>query len=348
MPRANSPMPTGRSTGFSASKACLGGRPENLRAPAFPTYRFRIGMSEHPVTIGFIGLGNIGLPLALRLGQAGGFRVIGHDRAASRVGRMTEAGGQFEAAATVEQLVEASQCVMTCLPSADAVREVYCGQAGLAAALKPGQATIDFSTAPPELAIEVGGQVAARGGKHFEMPVVGSVHDAAEGKLHLLLSAEGVQTRSDLSPLLARIVSVLGSGLTIAGAPGSASRFKIIQNGLGLVQLNAIAEAIGVCTAAGLSAKSFTEFVAAAPGMANTPLFRRVAPAMVEPERAENDARLAIAAKDAHLYQAVAARSGARAGLSALSSALFAEAEEAGLSNEDFTQICRVFLPQGH
>ncbi|MDW6021623.1 NAD(P)-dependent oxidoreductase [Mesorhizobium sp. BAC0120] len=305
-------------------------------------------MTEHLTKIGFIGLGSMGLALALRLEQSGKFRVVGYDRDQDRMKRLAATEGRFELASSIDIAANDSRCVMTCLPSAEAVHEVYCGPGGLADRLIPGQTTIDFSTVPPELAVETGKRVAAAGGAHFEMPVVGSIRDAAEGKLHMLLSATDVAQKDDLPDLIAEVVSLLASAFTIAGPPGAASRFKIIQNGLGLVQLNAIAEAIGICEASGLSSKAFVDFVSAAPGMANTPLFRNTAPLMIAPAGEELTARLAIAAKDSHLYNIIAKQSGARSNFSSLSSALFAEAEASGLSNADFTQVCRLFSVGRH
>lgn len=300
-------------------------------------------MNNYNSTIGFIGLGSMGLVLAQRLGTQG-FAVIGFDRDPARAERLREGQGHFETAVSAADVVRRSPCIMTCLPSAEAVQEVYGAAGGIAEHLRPGQTTIDFSTVPPDLAIETGRRVAAAGGRHVEMPVVGTVQHAADGMLHLLVSADGVAGTADLPDLVARVISAIGSSSTLVGPPGGASLFKIIQSGLGLVQLNAIAEAIGACSAAGLSPWAFVEFVTAAPGMANTPLFRRTAHLMIAPEVTEVTARLAIAAKDAQLYHKVARQSGARSDLSSTSAALFVEAEARGLADADFTRIAEIFL----
>jgi len=296
--------------------------------------------SNNDITIGCIGLGSMGLVLAQRLG-AQNFAVLGFDRDGARAERLVEGEGHFAAAVSVADVVGRSQCIMTCLPSAEAVQEVY---GDVAAHLRPGQTTIDVSTVPPDLAIETGRRVAVTGSRHVEMPVVGTVQHAADGALHLLVSADGVAGTAELPDTVARVIAAIGKSHTFVGPPGGASLFKIIQNGLGLVQLNAIAEAIGACSAAGLSPQAFVDFVAAAPGMANSPLFHRTAHLMIAPETAAVTARLAIAAKDAQLYANVTKHAGARSDLAGISAALFAEAEARGLSNADFTRIAEIFL----
>jgi 3-hydroxyisobutyrate dehydrogenase-like beta-hydroxyacid dehydrogenase len=291
-------------------------------------------------TIGFIGLGSMGSVLAQRLVQQG-FTVTGSDRDPARADHLRNGKGHFTAANSVADLAAHSRCIITCLPSADAVQEVY---ADLAAHLRPGHVTIDVSTVPPELAIETSRRVAANGGRHVEMPVVGTVQHAADGTLHLLISANGVTAPSDLPEPVAPIIAAISQSQTFAGPPGAASLFKIIQNGLGLVQLNAIAEAIGVCAAAGLSPQAFVDFVRAAPGMANSTLFHRTAHLMIAPEGADISARLAIAAKDAALYGKVATHHGARSDLCGVSAALLGEAEARGLADTDFTRVAEIFL----
>jgi 3-hydroxyisobutyrate dehydrogenase-like beta-hydroxyacid dehydrogenase len=297
-------------------------------------------MSNDDTSIGFIGLGSMGLALAERLVRQG-FVVTGFDRDPARAKRLHGGEGNTAAADSLGDVVARSRCIITCLPSADAVQQVY---DGLAAILRPGQLTIDVSTVPPELAIATSRRVSARGGRHVEMPVVGTVQHAADGALHLLISADGVGGTVDLPGPVTQVMAAISRSQTFAGPPGGASLFKIIQNGLGLVQLNAIAEAIGVCAAAGLSPQAFVDFVATAPGMANSVLFHRTAHLMIAPEVTDVTARLAIAAKDAELYGEVARHHGARSDLCGVSAALLDEAAARGLADADFTRVAEIFL----
>ena len=142
--------------------------------------------------------------------------------------------------------------------------------------------------------------------------------------------------------LIVAMVGLLAAQVYGAGAPGQASTIKALQNALGLIQLNAIAEVLSVCHAAGVDPKAFCEFVVAAPGMSNSPLFRRVAPEMVGISKVFTS-RLAIAQKDAAIGEQIATTAEARHDMLKLSRSLFDEADAKGLADADFTRIIEIF-----
>ena len=299
--------------------------------------------APEPLRIGVVGLGSMGAAVACRLGEDAAFRVIGHDVAPARMARLVELTPSAKAVASLADLVAACDAVVTCLPAGDAVQAVYLGADGICARLRVGQASIDLSTVAPQKARLIAEAVADVGGLHVEAPVIGSVEDGAQGRLHVIISARGVTATVDLPVPVLRILQRIGARIAVAGPPGAASLVKVVQNGLGLVQLVAIAEALGVCAAAGLDRGLFAGIVGSAPGMANSPLFRRVAPAMIDPAREEGSARLAIAAKDARLFTSVAREARARAPLAATAALAFAEAEDSGLAEADFTRVADLF-----
>ena len=300
------------------------------------------GAEPGHVRVGCIGLGKMGLPVARRLAEASELRVAGFDADPTRAAYLVEVAPAARAVASLSEIAAWGDVVVTCLPSGEAVRTAYLGPDGLCAALSAGRASIDLSTVAPQIALEIGRAVAEAGGRHVEAPVIGAPEDGARGTLHVLVSADGVATREDLPGPVAKVLARIGE-ITIAGPPGAASLVKVVQNGLGLVHLVAIAEALGVCAAAGLLPRAFAEIVLAAPGMANSPLFRRVAPAMIDSGLEERSSRLAIAAKDVGLFAAVAEGCGARAPLADIAARIFAEAEAAGLADADFTRVADLF-----
>jgi 2-hydroxy-3-oxopropionate reductase len=115
-----------------------------------------------------------------------------------------------------------------------------------------------------------------------------------------------------------------------------------VQNGLGLVQLAGIAEALGILAKAGADLEAFCEVVAAGHGMADTPLFRAKAPMMVA-RATEARGKLRIGAKDIGLAVALAREVGVEAPLFERAARLFAAAIAEGLGEGDIAGVARAF-----
>ena len=286
-----------------------------------------------PERTGFIGLGAMGMPMARRLAGAG-HRLLVYDRDPAL---NAEAGAQdgIEAADGVAAVAAGCALLLTCLPNPGAVEAVYeeiAGARGSGDRLLAG----DCSTIGPSLAIRLHQQLAASGVGYVECPMLGGAGEAASGQLFFIVSGSD----DDLPPLLP-LLAVLGRGHRCVGPPGNASRFKVVQNGLGLVQLAGIAEALAILARAGADLGAFCEVVAAGHGMADSPLFRAKAPLMLAAEPAAKG-RLRIGAKDIGLAAALARELGVEAPLFERADALFAEAVAQGLSEADIAAVARV------
>ena len=130
--------------------------------------------------VGFIGLGSLGEPLAERV-LAGGFPLVVHDRDAAAVARLVAAGAT--AGARPRAVAAACDCVITCLPSPGAVREVVAGSDGIVEGLRRGGTWIEMSTNDPHELQRLAALAAGRGIATLECPVTGGVHTAAAGEI---------------------------------------------------------------------------------------------------------------------------------------------------------------------
>jgi 3-hydroxyisobutyrate dehydrogenase len=280
-----------------------------------------------PETLGMIGLGAMGLPLAHRLAQAG-FRLLVHDIDPGVVAMAVE-GGTMTAAASVAEVAEGVEILVTCLPDHEAVDAVY-------AQITPrGLHCCDCSTVWPGHAMRLHAELDACGITYTECPMIGNAAQAASGDLYLLVSGN-----EDAVAELRPVLEAIGRAHRFLGGPGTASRFKIVQDGLGLVQAAAIAEALGILAAAGDDLDAFCEIVRDGQGMAGSPLFNALAPLMLQPAP-EPTGRLRIGAKDIDLAAALAAELGFAAPHFADAKALFDAAIAAGLGESDLSSIAR-------
>jgi 3-hydroxyisobutyrate dehydrogenase-like beta-hydroxyacid dehydrogenase len=277
--------------------------------------------------IGFVGLGAMGLPMARRLGRAG-FRLAVYDRSRAAVDAVLDAGA-IEAAAGPRAVAAASDILITCLPHPAIVEQVY------TEVDKRGLLACDCSTVGPGLAVELNRRLAERGVQYVECPMLGAPEQAASGELFLVLSGDPTAVVR-LEPLL----GVVGRGHRHVGGPGRASLMKVVQNGLGLVQAVAIAEALSILAKAGVDLKAWCEIVSEGHGMADTPLFRAKAPAMLEPDPAVK-ATLRIGAKDIRLACDLAKELGVGAPLLEDTAAILQSAMALGLGEADLAALAR-------
>src|SRR5947207_259075 len=161
-------------------------------------------------TIGFIGLGNMGAPMAANLLKAG-HQVIGYDLVASARAALEERGGR--AATSAAEAAAAGEIVITMLPAGPQVREVYLGPDGIIARAKPDALLIDCST----IDVETARAVAANAGESqllmLDAPVSGGVIGAAPGTR----SGPGGALESRLRPGLYRRQHAEGSAAGAAG-----------------------------------------------------------------------------------------------------------------------------------
>jgi len=278
-------------------------------------------------SIGFIGLGAMGLPVARRLAGAG-HRLVAFDAAPDRLAAASTEG--IEAAGSVAEVVERAELLFVCVASPGA------GESILSPLRKAGLVVCDLSTIGPTLAKRLHAELAARGIGYVECPMLGGVDEAAGGRLFLLVSGDpgDVAKVSDLLPAFSRTVRTVGG-------PGSASLFKTLQNGLGLAQLCAMAKALAVVERAGGDAAAFVEVVGEGGGMAATPLFRAKAPLMLQ-KAPPVKGSLHIGAKDSQLAASLAREVGIDAWLLEASAALFAKAMASGLAAEDIAVVRRM------
>ena len=176
--------------------------------------------------VGFVGIGNMGGPLAERL--LGKVELWVHDRSSERMAAFSEGGAR--AAASLGDLAANAEIVLTCLPSSKDVREVLLGEGGLAATLPRGSLVADMTTGDPNATREMASTLAAKGIDLVDAPVSGGPRGAREGTIAIMVGASEAQ--------LARVRPVLdfiSVNVVHAGALGAGHAIKAGNNLLNLV-----------------------------------------------------------------------------------------------------------------
>ena len=193
---------------------------------------------------GFIGLGNLGAPLAASL-LRGGFDVIVHDLDRKAADPLLDAGAGW--ASSPRETAAAVDAVITCLPSPRATEMVLTGEAGVLAGLAPGGTWIEMSTTDAEMIKRLAALAAEQGVATLESPVTGGVHRAAQGDITILVGGDGATFEAHRPALQA-----MGGEIFHMGPLGSASVIKVITNMLAFIHLVAAGEALMLAKRGGL------------------------------------------------------------------------------------------------
>jgi len=190
-------------------------------------------------TIGFIGIGNMGRPMAANLVK-GGYQVVAYDADATRAAQFaTDAGAK--SAATLADLGKGVDAIVTMLPTGKEVRACLLETEGgaLAANLPKGALVIDMSSADPVGTRATHADLARRGLAFVDAPVSGGVPRATDGSLAIMIGGE-TEAVAAAKPVLSR----MGTRLFEVGGPGNGNAMKALNNFVAGTGFIAVAEAV--------------------------------------------------------------------------------------------------------
>ena len=288
--------------------------------------------------IGFIGLGNMGRPMARNLAAAG-HDVRGHDTDAGARAAAGEAG--LAVADGLAAAVGGADAVVTMLPAGADVRAAYAGGGGVLAHAAPGALLVDCSTIDVETARDLHREAAGRGFAHLDAPVSGGVGGAAAGTLTFM--AGGGEAAFDRArPLF----DAMGRNVFLAGGPGCGQAAKMCNNMVLGVSMIAVSEAFVLAERVGIDARILFDVMSAASGQcwALTSYCPVPGPVPSSPANRGYEAGFtaAMMSKDLGLARAAAETAGAAAPLGAHAAELFARYCAEGGGAGDFSGIVRM------
>jgi 3-hydroxyisobutyrate dehydrogenase-like beta-hydroxyacid dehydrogenase len=240
------------------------------------------------VDIGFIGLGNMGFPIARRLVKTN-HNVVAFDTRAEAVDDLVALGAQ--GASSAREVADRVETVMASLPSPQASRDV-------AADVIDGSRVkrfVDFSTIGLQMAIEIHGLLARRGIVAIDSPVSGGVRGAESGTLAVMVSAP----RPDFA-LLTPALETIGRPFYLGDKPGSAQTMKLANNMLAATGLIATCEAVAMGVKSGLDAAVMTDVLNAGSGGTNAS--RDKFPRSILPRTFDHGFATGLMVKDIRLY----------------------------------------------
>jgi len=208
--------------------------------------------------IAFIGLGQMGAPMAHNLLKAG-HKLRVFDLSAAAVGQLAEAGA--DSAASAREAVEGAVVVISMLPASAHVESLYLGEQGIVPHIAAGSLVLDCSTIATSSAQAVARACAARGLSMLDAPVSGGTAGAQAGTLTFIVGGES-ETLERARPYL----SAMGKNIFHAGASGAGQTAKICNNMLLGILMAGTAEALALGVANGLDPKVLSDIMAKSSG----------------------------------------------------------------------------------
>ncbi|MGC1613787.1 MAG: NAD(P)-dependent oxidoreductase [Candidatus Acidiferrum sp.] len=214
--------------------------------------------------VGLIGLGLMGQPMGLNLIKAG-FSLTVWNRTTSRADSLVAAGAKL--ANSAAEAASASDVLITIVSDPPALEEVLWGppdsgkSAGALAALHPGSIYIDSSTVSPALARKIALACTERHIDFLDAPVTGGTWGAEKGELIFMVGGEA-QVIKDAEP----IFSVMGKRWFHLGPNGAGQTIKVAMNLILALQVDALAEALALVTAAGFAGEKLIQVLQSSMG----------------------------------------------------------------------------------
>jgi 3-hydroxyisobutyrate dehydrogenase-like beta-hydroxyacid dehydrogenase len=280
--------------------------------------------------IAFLGLGQMGAPMAVRLLEAGHELAV-WNRSPEKASPLAERGARV--AANPADAASRVDVAFTMLADPSALEQVLFGPDGLAAALGPGQVLVEMSTVGPDEVRSVAERLPG-GVALVDAPVRGSVPQATDGSLIVLVGASDEDFER-----VHEILEQLGSVQRVGG-PGAGAAMKLVANSTIGAVMSAVGEAIALGDALGLDRDTLLDVLEDTPiGSAVSGKRRNIETGSYPP-----NFKLRLALKDMTLVVEAAEAAGRELKVAAGARAWFEEAARRGAADRDYSAVIETIL----
>lgn len=289
--------------------------------------------------VAFIGLGNMGGPMAHNLIKAG-HSVTGFDLSAVTLKALQEAGGKT--AATAAEAIEGAEVVISMLPASQHVAGLYLGENGLFSQMPAGTLVIDSSTIAADTSRQVGKAAVEKGIKFLDAPVSGGVGGAKAATLSFIVGGNDADF-AQAKPLL----ESMGKNIFHAGATGAGQVAKVCNNMLLSILMAGTTEALALGVKNGLDPAVLSEIMKQSSGGNWALNVYNPWPGVMEGVPASNNYQggfqVDLMAKDLGLAWETALSSKSSIPMGSMARNLFALHAQKGNGELDFSSIQQLF-----
>ena len=281
-------------------------------------------------TVGLIGVGLMGKPMGANLLKAG-FPLVVWNRTASRADELVKQGAKL--AANPREVASQADVLITIVSDPPALEEVLWGANGAMDALRRGSIYIDSSTVSPALARRAAQACADRGVDFLDAPVTGGNWGAEKGELVFMIGGDA-KVLDRAKPVL----EVLGKKFFLLGPNGAGQTVKLGMNLVLAMEVDALAEALAVVTAAGVAGERLVEVLQSS--MGRSALLDIKAPLMLKKEYASSFP-LRLMHKDLRLALELARDQGITLPAASAAYATYTAVKDSSKDDPDYAAVAR-------
>ena len=281
--------------------------------------------------VGFIGLGNMGLPMASNL-LCAGFELAVWNRSSEKSRMLASRGAHV--CGSVAEVGERADVVSSCLADIETSRQVLLGDAGLISVARAGQVVVDHGTVDPGTSRDCHAAFAERGAEFLDAPISGGPEGAKEGTLAIMVggSETGFETAK---PCL----DAMGETVLRMGECGAGTATKLANQLLVGVNSLATCEALMMARGAGVELDKLLRILTNAWGQSR--MLERGAPIIATRDYDREGAPLRNIVKDLSIIRGLADELDLRLDAAGVALATFRELQERGMGESDMTAACR-------
>ena len=283
--------------------------------------------------IAFIGLGDIGEPMATHLARDP-FELVVWNRTSSKAEDFAR-NHKAKVAATPAEAVRDAAVVITCLPSSVEVEAVIHGDNGILDAMRKGSVLIDCTSGDPPTSRSIAAELGGRGVEFIDAPVSGGTTAAKAGTLTVMWGGEAT-----VFERVRPVIEAFGKKIVHAGPVGSGDALKAVNNALLAVHIISAAEGLAILAKAGVDPKVALEVINASSGRSNSS--ENLIPQRVLTRAFPRTFRLALLEKDIAIAAVMADDLHASAPVISLTAERFHEAREQLGENADHVEAVKM------
>jgi 2-hydroxy-3-oxopropionate reductase len=281
-------------------------------------------------TIGFIGLGLMGKPMAGNLLKAG-FPVVVWNRTKSRADELVTAGARF--GANPRDTASQADVLITIVSDPPAIEEILWGANGALDGLRRGTTLIDSSTISPDLARRVAAACAEKGVDYLDAPVTGGDWGAKKGELVFMIGG-----KPEVFERVKPVFEALGKKFFLLGPNGAGQTVKLAMNLILALEVEALAEALALATRGGVAGEKLVEVMQSS--MARAGVLDVKAPSILKNEFPASFP-LRLMHKDMRLALELAAKEGVTLPAAAAAYATYSAVKDASKDDPDYAAVAR-------
>ncbi|HXX43633.1 MAG TPA: NAD(P)-dependent oxidoreductase [Candidatus Acidoferrales bacterium] len=281
-------------------------------------------------TVGFIGLGLMGKPMAQNVLRAG-FPLVVWNRTRVKAEELVRAGAKL--AATPRETAAQCDVLITIVSDPPALEDVLWGAHGALDGLRGGSLLIDSSTVSPEMARRLGGGCANRHVDFLDAPVTGGTWGAEKGELVFMIGG-----KAEVLERAKPVLETMGKRFFLLGPNGAGQTVKLGMNLLLALEVNAFAEALALVTTAGVPAERLVEVMQSS--MGRSPLLDVKAPLMLKREFPASFP-LRLMHKDIRLALELAKEYGVALPAGTAAYATYSAVKDSSTDDPDFSAVAR-------